>query len=235
MKRGNRWRGIAAAVLAGAVIMAGCASAKDSGTSTVDDTAVGTVEQFTGQAIVPVTKTASPAAEPATDGETPDLSGLPAMTGRYLRTKNGGNMVVLDREGPVSFQSTEEEPRFVQLHSGDKVEVKLEFIQETYPGQSEALDIRLLEKGSLEDVDADTLASLTEMGWLEPEQEKDKQVVLGGVLLRSTGRTAKISCGTPDGTLGSSVAFNRTPTEEGQSILDIGISTTSIWMRTPRR
>ena len=56
MKRGNRWRGIAAAVLAGAVIMAGCASAKDSGTSTVDDTAVGTVEQFTGQAIVPVTK-----------------------------------------------------------------------------------------------------------------------------------------------------------------------------------
>lgn len=217
MKRGNRWRGIAAAVLAGAVIMAGCASAKDSGTSTVDDTAVGTVEQFTGQAIVPVTKTASPAAEPATDGETPDLSGLPAMTGRYLRTKNGGNMVVLDREGPVSFQSTEEEPRFAQLHSGDKVEVKLEFIQETYPGQSEALDIRLLEEGSLEDVDADTLASLTEMGWLEPEQEKDKQVVLGGVLLRSTGRTAKISCGTPDGTLGSSVAFNRTPTEEGQS------------------
>lgn len=113
-------------------------------------------------------------------------------------------------EGPVSFQSTEEEPRFAQLHSGDKVEVKLEFIQETYPGQSEALDIRLLEEGSLEDVDADTLASLTEMGWLEPEQEKDKQVVLGGVLLRSTGRTAKISCGTPDGTLGSSVAFNRT-------------------------
>lgn len=217
MKRGNRWRGIATAVLAGAVIMAGCASAKDGGTSTADDSAVGTVEQFTGQAVVPVTETASPVAEPATDGETPDLSGLPAMTGRYLRTKNGGNMVVLEREGPVSFQSTEEEPRFAQLHSGDKVEIKLEFIQETYPGQSEALDIRLLEEGSLEDVDADTLALLTEMGWLEPEQEKDKQVVLGGVLLHSTGRTARVSCGTPDGALASSVAFNRTPTEEGQS------------------
>ena len=52
------------AVLAGAVIMAGCASAKDGGTSTADDSAVGTVEQFTGQAVVPVTETASPAAEP---------------------------------------------------------------------------------------------------------------------------------------------------------------------------
>ena len=72
MKRGNRWRGIAMAVLAGAVIMAGCASAKDGGTSTADDSAVGTVEQFTGQAVVPVTETASSAAEPATDGETPD-------------------------------------------------------------------------------------------------------------------------------------------------------------------
>lgn len=129
--------------------MAGCASAKDrwdeySGRHCRWERS----NSLPDRPLSPSQKQQVPAAEPATDGETPDLSGLPAMTGRYLRTKNGGNMVVLDREGPVSFQSTEEEPRFVQLHSGDKVEVKLEFIQETYPGQSEALDIRLLEKGA---------------------------------------------------------------------------------------
>ena len=82
------------AVLAGAVIMAGCASAKDGGTSTADDSAVGTVEQFTGQAVVPVTETVSPAAEPATDGETPDLSGLPAMTLSLIHISGNGELFV---------------------------------------------------------------------------------------------------------------------------------------------
>ena len=79
------------------------------------------------------------------------------------------------------------------------------------------MDIRLLEKGSLDDVDDDTLTTLTDMGWLVPEQKEDWQVMLGGVVLRCTGRAAKVKCGTADGTLTSCVAVNQTPKEDGQS------------------
>ncbi|MCD7909749.1 MAG: YobA family protein [Clostridium sp.] len=217
MRKMNMWKGIAAAMLSGAVLMTGCVSGKADAASAVESSAPGTVEASTGQEAVPPPKSQPPAAEGTSGSTAADWSVASACTGRYLRTKNGGNMVVLDRQGPVSFQSTEQEPRFADFNSGDKVQVKIEFIQETYPGQSEALDIRLLEKGSLEDVDADTLTVLTEMGWLEPERDEDWQVVLGGVLLRSTGREAKAGGGKPDGTLSSSVAVNQTPEVEGQS------------------
>lgn len=146
-----------------------------------------------------------------------ELEAAAEVTGRYLRTKNNGHMMIVEGEGPVSLSVVYDEQMFDSLKNGDKVAALMGAIEETYPARSTVYRIERLEEGSEADIDPDTLAVLTELGWLLPEREEDRMLYLGGAVLHSTGRPAKALCGVMDGQIRSTVAFNDTPSEEGQS------------------
>lgn len=146
-----------------------------------------------------------------------ELAAASEVTGRYLRTKNDGHMIIVEGEGPVSLSVACSEQMFETLKNGDKVSALMGAIEETYPAMSTVYKIERLEEGSEADIDQDTLIFLTELGWLLPEREEDRMLYLDGTVLHSAGRSVKASCSVPDGQICSTVAFNDTPSEEGQS------------------
>lgn len=93
--------------------------------------------------------------------------------GRYLRDK-GGDMVLVEHNGYieptsvaaydfVSFTGFD----FAEFESGDRIKILVDGIRETYPAQATVYATELMEKGSYDDLDADIMDSLREMGWVE--------------------------------------------------------------------
>ena len=93
--------------------------------------------------------------------------------GRYLRDK-GGDMVLVEHNGYieptsvaaydfVSFTGFD----FAEFESGDRIKILVDGIRETYPAQATVYATELVEKGSYDDLDADVMDSLREMGWVE--------------------------------------------------------------------
>lgn len=93
--------------------------------------------------------------------------------GRYLRDK-GGDMVLVEHNGYieptsvaaydfVSFAGFD----FAEFESGDRIKILVDGIRETYPVQATVYATELMEKGSYDDLDADIMDSLREMGWVE--------------------------------------------------------------------
>lgn len=93
--------------------------------------------------------------------------------GRYLRDK-GGDMVLVEHNGYieptsvaaydfVSFAGFD----FAEFESGDRIKILVDGIRETYPAQATVYATELVEKGSYDDLDADIMDSLREMGWVE--------------------------------------------------------------------
>lgn len=94
--------------------------------------------------------------------------------GRYLRDKNGGDMVFVEQDGyiaPTSVRTYDGISRsgydFAEFENGDRIKILVEMIEETYPGQATVYAIELIEKGSYDDLDGDVLTQLREMGWVE--------------------------------------------------------------------
>ena len=93
--------------------------------------------------------------------------------GRYLRDKNGGDMVLVEQNGyiePVSVQTYNGASYsgydFAEFESGDRIKILVDGIRETYPAQATVYATELMEKGSYDDLDADVMDSLREMGWV---------------------------------------------------------------------
>lgn len=93
--------------------------------------------------------------------------------GRYLRDK-GGDMVLVEHNGYIeptsvaaydltSFAGFD----FAEFESGDRIKILVGGIRETYPAQATVYATELVEKGSYDDLDADIMDSLREMGWAE--------------------------------------------------------------------
>lgn len=96
------------------------------------------------------------------------------LEGRYLRDKNGGDMVFVEQDGyiaPTSVRTYDGISRsgydFAEFENGDRIKILVEMIEETYPGQATVYAIELIEKGSYDDLDGDVLTQLREMGWVE--------------------------------------------------------------------
>ncbi|MGG7058248.1 hypothetical protein ACQPUY_08015 [Clostridium nigeriense] len=88
------------------------------------------------------------------------------MTGIYLRSNNGINIIVSDDSGPtVMSNKTGNENIFDDLKSGDKIEITYDSIMETYPGKTQIYSCTFIERGSINDIPKDTLDKLQEMGW----------------------------------------------------------------------
>ncbi|MDU5111832.1 MAG: hypothetical protein E6248_15445 [Clostridium sp.] len=89
-----------------------------------------------------------------------------SMTGIYLRSTNGSNIIIVDNNGPIVMSNeTGSENVFDDLENGDKIEVTYDAIMETYPGRTTIYSCKLIEKGSAKDIPKDILDKLEEMGW----------------------------------------------------------------------
>ena len=92
--------------------------------------------------------------------------GKEPMEGWYLRAENGAHFVVTDDGEPfrVSDQ-TKSGDLFNGLTGGDRVRITHDGIAECYPAQTGVYSCKLLEEGNPEDIPAETLAALEELGY----------------------------------------------------------------------
>lgn len=88
------------------------------------------------------------------------------MDGWYLQAENGAHFVVTGDGEPLHVSGQAKNGGlFDDLTSGDRVRITHDGIAETYPGQAGAYSCKLLEEGPPEDIPAETLAALEELGY----------------------------------------------------------------------
>ena len=86
--------------------------------------------------------------------------------GRLLLAENGTALLVTEDGTPIalSVQAEGNDP-WAGYHSGDRIRVTHDGVNETYPAQTRAYAWEQLEEGTLEDIPEETLAALEELGW----------------------------------------------------------------------
>ncbi len=86
--------------------------------------------------------------------------------GRLLLAENDSALLVTEEGIPMvlSVQEDGNDP-WAGYHSGDRVRVTHDGVNETYPAQTGAYAWERLEEGTLNDVPEETLAALEELGW----------------------------------------------------------------------
>lgn len=91
---------------------------------------------------------------------------LGCSTGTYIRSDHGTSLIVIDNS-PVSMHSQREKARlFENLSDGDRVLILHDGIAESYPGQTGVYFLLKLSDGSMDDIPAEVISSLQELGWL---------------------------------------------------------------------
>lgn len=97
------------------------------------------------------------------------LSGGTGMsTGVCVRADNGGCLIVLDGS-PVSMHQRSGGDMFSGLDTGDRLFIIHDGIAETYPGQTGVYFALKLSDGDRDDVPADVLHDLRQLGWISGE------------------------------------------------------------------
>lgn len=86
--------------------------------------------------------------------------------GVYLKTASDP-MIYLKNSGPCCMYGLTDEMKAVlePLETGDIIEVRFDFIQETYPGSISPCGLRFLRKGSNQDVPGEEIQNLQKMGY----------------------------------------------------------------------
>lgn len=152
--------------------------------------------------------------------------GLDFSRGRYLATRLGSSMVILD-DAPKTITDPEERERYLSpvimsnrtdrdlfkdLEDGDEILIIHGAIKESYPGGTEVYGVFKLKDGSIGDIPQKLLKELVAMGYLEPIIDMDtdfpdwgltlsvKDVSPTGLTLVCTKKggnpTQKLMCGT---------------------------------------
>lgn len=92
--------------------------------------------------------------------------GKSATTGWYLAAENGASLIVTEDGGPITLSDQSKDGGlFDGLHSGDRIEITHDAVNETYPAQAGAYTCKLLEAGALEDVPEEALTALEDLGY----------------------------------------------------------------------
>jgi len=108
--------------------------------------------------------------------------------GRYLATRHGSSMVILDgapkgitipeeRErymSPVVMSNQTNRDLFKNLDTGDEILIVHGGVKESYPGGTGVYAVFKLDDGSIEDIPEKVLNDLTAMGWIEPVVSMDE-------------------------------------------------------------
>lgn len=103
------------------------------------------------------------ASAPQSVGSGVDENSLQTVTGRYCRA-NGQDLILCDNGDPIVLGGGSD-AAFRDLQTGDRIEILCDSILETYPAQTAVYDCKLLERGTGDDLPADTVRSLSDLGW----------------------------------------------------------------------
>ena len=91
---------------------------------------------------------------------------LGISTGTYILSDHGASLIVIE-DSPVSMHSQRENTDlFEKLSNGDRVLILHDGIAESYPGKTGVYFVLKLSDGSVDDVPAEVISSLQELGWL---------------------------------------------------------------------
>jgi hypothetical protein len=90
------------------------------------------------------------------------------LEGRVLIADNGSYLIILDDHSPIKMSDhSAKGGAFLDLQTGDKIRVLHDGVRESYPGQTGVYHVRLLERGSMEDIPADVVNALRQLGWMD--------------------------------------------------------------------
>lgn len=155
-------------LLFSAAILSACSKAEESDTSSV------TLSEY------------SSAEESDTDWE------IWSITGYYMR-ENNSDMLIAEHSFTSENGGTETyyEPTIIyfegeeqgdvpmdSLKTGDKIEVDVKLIRESYPGFAPIYGLRLIEEGDISNIDNDLLLNLESMGYHAVIGEKTEQPLI---------------------------------------------------------
>ncbi|MBQ2988935.1 MAG: hypothetical protein IJD59_07520 [Clostridia bacterium] len=94
------------------------------------------------------------------------------LEGRVLIADNGSYLIVLDDHSPIRMSDCSRKGgAFLDLQTGDKIRILHDGVLLSYPGQTGVYWVRLLERGSGEDIPEDVLLALQELGWIESPEK----------------------------------------------------------------
>ena len=89
------------------------------------------------------------------------------LEGRVLIADNGSYLIILNDHSPIKMSDqTRKGEAFFDLQTGDKIRILHNGVLLSYPGQTGVYYVRLLERGSAEDIPSDVLESLRQLGWI---------------------------------------------------------------------
>ncbi len=90
------------------------------------------------------------------------------IIGRYLENKNGSHMIIDESSGPIVMTNqSKKDTLFDNLQTGDKIKITCSAVAESYPGQCGVYELKLIERGTIEDIPKAILDILKEMGWID--------------------------------------------------------------------
>lgn len=89
------------------------------------------------------------------------------LEGRVLVADNGSYLIILDDHSPIRMSDQSKKGgAFLDLQTGDKIRILHDGVQLSYPGQTGVYWLRLLERGTGDEIPCDVLDSLEQMGWI---------------------------------------------------------------------
>ena len=90
------------------------------------------------------------------------------LEGRVLIADNGSYLIILDDHSPIKMSDhSANGGAFLDLQTGDKIRILHDGVRESYPGQTGVYHVRLLERGDTEDIPADVVNALRQLGWMD--------------------------------------------------------------------
>ena len=88
------------------------------------------------------------------------------LEGRVLVADNGSYLIILDDHSPIKMSDCSKNGDvFFGLQTGDKIRILHDGIHLSYPGRTGVYRIRLLERGTSEDIPERVKDSLRQIGW----------------------------------------------------------------------
>lgn len=92
------------------------------------------------------------------------------ISGYSLRCSNDTYMIIEETGSPIRYSfSVAMDKNVEKLTNGDRILIISDLINESYPGSTRAYFILKLSEGSIENIPEETLLSLQELGWYNPE------------------------------------------------------------------
>ncbi len=109
----------------------------------------------------------------ASNAENEQLNDHSYLDGYYLKCDNGTNMIIVDAKGanpsyPCKMSAADDSFSFDELTDGDRIQIEIHLIMESYPAQTTVYSVKKLSDGARDDIDIAILERLAEQGWIEP-------------------------------------------------------------------